>query len=275
MSWTTRTYTLHFRNVGQAASPADFVDDLTHVTDDGDVTVEPGSEDLTVARDGDRISITGEVPAVETFTVTYEVTLRADGERGDDVAANFLLLNDPENPPAPPTDPVCDPADTKRPDCTVTPIGALVATKSVDPASGIHVGEGEILTYTLTFTGTGQAPAVVDHVDHLGDVLDDASWLDEVTVTGDLTVVGPEDDRLHVTGTVGSGETATVTYQVRVFPYADHEGNGRLANFLAPVDDVLVDTCEAGDPLCTSNPMTPPAGPTPPPVRPGPPASGN
>src|SRR5690606_31695969 len=86
---------------------------------------------LVVARDGNRISITGAVPADETYSVTYQVTVRADAERGDDIAANFLLPNDPDNPPAPPTDPVCQPTDGGRPDCTVTPIGRLLTGKAV------------------------------------------------------------------------------------------------------------------------------------------------
>ncbi len=174
---TVLTYTLFFANDGEAAATVDSVDDLTHVLDDADVVVEPSSDVLTVSREGVRISVTGSVDPGETASVSYEVVVRADGERGDDLAANFLMVNDPENPPVVPEVPTCQPADAELPDCTSTPIGRILMSKAVS-ASTDPVGEGTVLTYTLTFENQGEANAVVDHEDVLSDVLDDATLTD-------------------------------------------------------------------------------------------------
>lgn len=120
------TYTLHFENTGKASATVDSVDDLSHVTDDARVSAEPkADEGLAVVRDGNRMAVTGTVAAGKTATVTYEVTVLPDGKRGDDTAVNFLVLNDRENPPVTPTDPVCEAAEGKRPSCTTTPIEVI------------------------------------------------------------------------------------------------------------------------------------------------------
>src|SRR5699024_10822036 len=43
---TVLTYTLFFNNDGESAATVDAIDDLTHVLDDADVTVEPHSDVL-------------------------------------------------------------------------------------------------------------------------------------------------------------------------------------------------------------------------------------
>ncbi len=97
---STITYTLFFDNDGQTAATVDAVDDLRYVTDDADVTIEPtSSSGLTAVRTGDRISVTGSVPVGATSTVTYTVTVRPDGQRGDNVATNFLLPPGEDPPP--------------------------------------------------------------------------------------------------------------------------------------------------------------------------------
>ncbi|WP_166356204.1 DUF6923 family protein, partial [Phytoactinopolyspora limicola] len=88
---TVLTYTLTFENVGQAPGTVDTVDDLTHVLDDGDVTAGPDVSDPALSLEGldaNRFHITGTLDAGQTVTVTYEVTLRPDGERGDNRALN-------------------------------------------------------------------------------------------------------------------------------------------------------------------------------------------
>nr|WP_246301387.1 LPXTG cell wall anchor domain-containing protein [Microbacterium immunditiarum] len=244
---TVLTYTLFFENTGQGTAVVDEVDDLTHVTDDADVTTEPTSADgLNVTRDGNRISITGEVPAGETYTVTYQVTAKADGERGDDIAANFLLNSDEE----PPTDPVCQPEDGERPDCTVTPIGRLLTGKSVS-ADTDPVDVGTVLTYTLTFDNQGQGPIDVDHTDILTDVLDDADLTTPPAASDDaLTVSDVTGGQFTVTGELAPGQTITVTYQVTVKEEADR-GNNTADNFHVPTGENPPEECVEGDPNCT------------------------
>lgn len=248
---TVLTYTLFFENSGEAPAIVDEVDDLTHVTDDADVTTEPTSADgLTVSRTGNRISIGGEVPAGETYTVTYQVTVKPDAERGDDIAANFLLPPDEE----PPTEPVCQPTDQERPDCTVTPVGRLLTSKSVS-ADPTPVDTGSVLTYTLTFDNQGRGPVTVDKTDHLDDVLDDAVLTsDPVSSDPALTVSGVVDGAFSITGELAAGQTVTVTYQVTVKPEADR-GNNTADNFLVPTGEEPPEVCEDDDANCTVTPL--------------------
>ncbi len=84
-----------------------------------------------------------------------------------------------------------------------------------------HLAEsGQDVEYTLTFDNSeGTAPIAADHIDHLRDVLDDAH-LDFDSITSenlDVEFIGDADTpRLHITGTVGAGQTQRVTYSVTV-----------------------------------------------------------
>ena len=171
---STLAYTLHFANTGTAPAPVHKVDDLTQGIDDATVTAQPvaSSGDLqTTAFGGDhRSHITGAVPAGTTVTVAYTLTVKPSGQLGDGVVANFL-----QNPSdAPPTSPACAPADPRQPDCTVSRVGDLQVSMSVEPATGTIVFSGDALRYTLWFENVGGGPVAVDHTDHLAKVLDDA-----------------------------------------------------------------------------------------------------
>lgn len=157
VSGSTITYTLFFDNDGQAAADVEAVDDLTHVLDDATVTTEPTSPDgLTVARSGTQISIAGSVPAGAQYTVTYEVSVLDDADRGDSVAANFLL--GPGETPS--TDPECDPIDPVLPNCTTTPIAVVIDTKPIE-ASKPPASSGLASTGGSAWIGDGIAGAVL------------------------------------------------------------------------------------------------------------------
>ncbi|SEE17369.1 LPXTG cell wall anchor domain-containing protein [Ruania alba] len=249
------TYTLFFANDGEATATVDHIDDLAHVSDDADITSEPTSTDgLLVSRDGNQIAITGDVPAGQTRTATYQVTVKPDGQRGDDIAANFLLVNDPDNPPTPPEEPVCNPTDTEFPDCTSTPIGAVEYTKNVT-ASSDPVAAGTVLTYTITVTNTGQATAPLSREDVLTDVLDDAELTSvPESDTDSVTISDVAEDRFQIGGELAAGETATITYQATV--NADTErGNNTADNFLVTPGDTPPAECEDGATDCTTTPL--------------------
>ncbi|WP_162321429.1 DUF7927 domain-containing protein [Nesterenkonia haasae] len=249
---TVLSYTLFFENSGQGSGEVAYVDDLTHVLDDATVTSEPSAdEELTVARDGQRIFIDGSVPAGETVQVTYEVTISPDGERGDDIAANFLLENPPGDIPPPPEEPVCQPEDGERPDCTVTPIGQLLLSKSVS-ADSDPVEPGTELTYTITLDNQGEGAASVDHEDVLSDVLNSTVVADEpVSDTESVVVSEITDERFTITGELAAGETATVTYVVVVGEEADRSSN-TATNFVVRSGEDPPEECLETDPLCTS-----------------------
>jgi fimbrial isopeptide formation D2 family protein/uncharacterized repeat protein (TIGR01451 family)/LPXTG-motif cell wall-anchored protein len=247
------TYTLTFRNAGQGTAPVDRVDDLTHVLDDATVTTDPavasGSGVTVSSIAGRRFSITGGIAAGQTVTVTYQVTVKANGARGDDSLGNFLL--DPDDTvPSEPTG--CATGDA---DCTVNPVSQLVDSKSVNPADGTTVTPGQELTYTLTFRNTGQGTAVVDRVDDLSGILDDAELVEGPTSSDDALAALRDGNRIEITGDLAAGQTVTVTYRVKVRAAADL-GDSVLGNFLLDPDETVPDECAAADPDCTVNPVS-------------------
>src|SRR5690625_1472386 len=247
---TVLTYTLHFANRGGVVAPVDAVDHLVHVLDDADLTGGPTTSDgLNASVRDDIITITGAVPVGETSTVTYQVTIKPDGERGDNIAANFLLPPDQE----PPTDPVCQPTDGEEPHCTATPVGELLVRKAV-AAQSTPIVSGTALTYTLTFDNQGQGPVAVNYTDHLAEVLDDAELSDGPTSSDAALTVVQGADTLEITGELAAGQTVTVTYEVIIKPVAER-GNNSADNFLVPNGEGPPEECDPGTTLCTVTPL--------------------
>ena len=245
------TYTLTFKNTGAAAGDVDRVDDLSNVLDDATISSAPVSSDsaLTVSDGSDgKITVKGSLAAGQTVTVSYTVTVKPNGQRGDNVLGNFLV--DPGV--TPPT--TCEPG---TPDCTVNPASDLSDKKSVNPASGTAVTQGQELSYTLTFENKGAAAGNVDRVDDLSNVLDDAT-ITSAPVSSDpaLTATDGSNGKISVTGTLQPGQTVTVSYKVTVKPDGQR-GNNVLGNFLVNPGEVPPTTCEPGVETCTSNPVTP------------------
>jgi fimbrial isopeptide formation D2 family protein len=241
------TYTLTFaETAGQAPATVNHTDDLTDVLDDATVTTPPASTGLTVGPiTGTSFAITGSVPAGGTATVTFSVTVNTP-DTGDHRLDNFVVPTG-EDPP-----PECLPAD---PACTTHPVPALVVTKTSSPASTTPVAEGQLLTYTLTFSNAaGQAPATVNHTDDLSDVLDDATvTAPPISSDPSLTVSAITGDAFTITGTVAAGATVTVTFSVSVD--TPDTGNHVLVNFVVPTGEDPPPECLPTDPTCTTNPV--------------------
>ncbi|MER8026865.1 DUF11 domain-containing protein, partial [Glutamicibacter protophormiae] len=249
-------YTLFFENTGQAEATVDAVDLLNHVLDDADVTVEPVSNigTLSATRNNEVVSVQGTLAPGETAEVTYTVTVKADGERGDDVSANFLFPNDPENPPVVPEAPTCEPTNADRPECTTTPIGAIEYSKTVE-SSDNPIRAGTILTYVVEIRSTGMAAMPVSREDVLTDVLDDATLASQPSSDVDtVTVSEVEEDRFSIGGSLPGGATATITYTVTVNEQNDR-GNNSANNFLVPPGQTPPESCEDGSTDCTVTPL--------------------
>ncbi|WP_167133150.1 DUF7507 domain-containing protein [Paramicrobacterium chengjingii] len=246
------TYTLHFRNTGGVPVNVASDDVLTQVLDDAQLTSDPTASDsdaLTVSDIVDnRFTVTGTLAVGQEETVTYTVLINPDGERGDDRLGNFLVPEGEE----PPTECVAD--EGELPNCTVNHVSDVTVTKSADPAPGSELHSDDTVTYTLTFsnasTNTDAAPEEIAYTDHMDDVLDDATLTDGPTSSDSALTARSLGSTIEITGALGSGEVATVTYSVDVKAYGD-QGNHHLGNVVAITgeDPVCVDASD----LCTSH----------------------
>ncbi|MFT4189343.1 MAG: hypothetical protein QM621_12265 [Aeromicrobium sp.] len=243
------TYTLTFANNGQADAAVDYTDTTTGLSDDATVSsAEASDESLTVTDTGDGFQITGAVAPGTVVTVTYTATVLPFDEQGDHVLANFLLPTGEE----PPTGVGLDACVPGSEDCTVHFMPRLVVSKSTDPASGVSVQSGDVLSYTLSFENAGTGVAQVDHVDDLSGVLDDASLTDGPSTASEVLYPVLEGSVLGVTGSVPAGTTETVAYAVTVNPDGFH-GDNVLANFLVAAGEEPPAECVEGDTSCTGH----------------------
>lgn len=172
--------------------------------------------------------------------------------------------------------------------CTITndPLHPnLAISKSADPVSGTAVQAGQKVTYTVTFENTGRGEARVKHVDHLADVLDDATfdakslrYGDGAGTSGRPTPMSPgitgeftaADGKLAITGTVPAGAKRTISYTVTVLPDSensrarqaqveDGEPHGyTMRNFVTTAGKTPPTECapKPGEPVtCTEHPI--------------------
>ena len=111
----------------------------------------------------------------------------------------------------------------------------LELEKSADPVSGTTLSQNQFVTYKLTFGNSGgTTKAIINHVDHLKDLLDDADFVANSVRIGDGTeTVYPvasistpgiavaetltgDSPNLTITGDVPRNATRTVWFQVQV-----------------------------------------------------------
>jgi hypothetical protein len=252
------TYTLKFENRGAAGTSAavDYTDALAGVLDDATLQSGPAasSTDLTVdpLTSDQHFRVHGSVPAGKSYTVTYTVQVKPDGQRGDNVLENFLFSTGG----TPPT--TCQPGDKL---CTRNPVPQLEQWKSVEPASGSPVVPGDVLSYTLHFANTGAGPANVNAMDDISQAVDDASVVSQPVSSNSALSATQFDahNRAYITGTLDPGQTATVTYELKVHP-ANKLGDKVIANFLMrpgspPPGGPGCTPVNTDRPDCTHNPV--------------------
>jgi fimbrial isopeptide formation D2 family protein/uncharacterized repeat protein (TIGR01451 family) len=222
-------YTVTGTNTGDTPlEPVEITDDLSGVLANaaynGDVSADLG--DAAVA--GSTLTWNGTLAPGAAVVITYSVTVApdADGELIDNSVsgeATPLIPEDPSDPDSPTTPgvPVVPPTVT-----TEHPVNepGFSFAKTVDPASGTAVDPGQVLTYTLTGTNTGEtALDPVDIVDDLSGVLEHSSYNGDAvaTINGEPAaapvVAG---DELTWTGSLEVGQAVTVRYTVTVGPDA-------------------------------------------------------
>ncbi|MFD6518176.1 isopeptide-forming domain-containing fimbrial protein, partial [Rhodococcus sp. NPDC060176] len=251
-------YTLTFSNTGSGAGEVAYFDDLRQVVDKGALSGLAADAPLVATMVGsDGFSVTGTLAAGESKSVTYSVKVNADVVGGVFVN-NFVVPGT-----TPPVDPpeVCDPATQL---CTTHPVVSpkIAVVKSSDPASGTNVVAGQDIKYTLTFSNTGSGAGEVAYFDDLRGLLDDADLVaGSLSAQDPLTAAMVGSDGFSVTGTLGAGETKTVTYTAKVKADADRVAAGAdntVLNFVVPGTTPPVDPPEVCDPatqLCTTHPV--------------------
>ncbi|CAN5433463.1 hypothetical protein BH10ACT7_BH10ACT7_08110 [soil metagenome] len=124
---------------------------------------------------------------------------------------------------------------------TIAP-GDLDIEKIADTATA---NEGDAVEYTITVTNAGaSAASAVSISDDLADVLDDAVYVSGSADIGSLVNTAGV---LTWTGDLAAGQTATITYSVRVTstPAGDRE-----------LDNVVIDTSRVGVPTSNCGPTS-------------------
>ncbi|BDZ42144.1 hypothetical protein GCM10025865_14430 [Paraoerskovia sediminicola] len=291
----TVTYTVTATNLSEVpyteAFPALVVDDLTGVLDDatldeGSITVDPESGELDYTEP--QITWTGPIPGGESVEISYTVTVD-DPITGDGVLANVAFQQPvpPEcpdgeicPPPPPPPPPTCPPdgidPDTGLPCAgTTTPVKGLDIVKSSDAdPDGTEVAEGDVVEYSVEVTNTGTYaytdadPAVI--TDDLSDVLDDASYNDDATVTPDQGAVSVDGSTLTWSGPLDPGDTVTITYSVTIGEAGSGDGTVRNVVTGPPESTCVPDSADETE-GCTTTAVVPPPAPAPPTTAPTPP----
>ncbi|WP_430591968.1 DUF7507 domain-containing protein [Humidisolicoccus flavus] len=128
--------------------------------------------------------------------------------------------------------------------CTITNTAlerSLDLTKTSTPASGETVNVGDVITYSVTATNSGEVAMNVDVTDDLSDVLpyatlNDSGFIASITAAnGDSTtatapVFNEPTNMLTWGGNLGVGEAVTVTYSVTVESIAEGATLNNVAN---------------------------------------------
>ncbi|WCT02647.1 isopeptide-forming domain-containing fimbrial protein [Rhodococcus qingshengii] len=259
----TITYTVTGANTGNTTlDPVVLTDDLSKVLDNA--TLVDGSLKATVdgvdgaapTLSGTTLTWTGALEAGKSVVLTYQVKIN------DGVVGGVLINNKVTGTAKPPTGPeITPPPVTTEHPVDGTP--AIEVLKSSVPSTTNRVVGGQEITYTLTFKNVGTADGEISFYDDLTDVLDDAVMTKDPATTSTLVVSGVVDNVFTVTGKLAKGETATVTYTVKVNPEIGTLSGpgftpGVLNNYLVVGGENPPVDCVPGDALCTEHPIDPP-----------------
>lgn len=115
--------------------------------------------------------------------------------------------------------------------------------KTTDPADGETVRPGQVIDYTITVTQQGPVPADAVLDDDLTDVLDDATFNDDLVA--DTGTVSRSGNQIHWEGVLPVGGVARITYSVTVNEGAAvDDGDTRLHNTVTSPGCVTAADCD-------------------------------
>ncbi|NEE03275.1 DUF7927 domain-containing protein [Phytoactinopolyspora halotolerans] len=197
-------YTVTVRHIGKAPVEAEFEDDMTQVLDDATYNDDVEATSGEASFDEPVLSWSGPLDVDEEATVTYSVTVNAEGDR---FLKNVVMTPNPEQ---------CVPAEGQDEACTTEHInGAYTFSKTSDPEPGALVEAGEVVTYSVLIEHVGTAPVEGASIeDDLSDVLDDAEWNDDAKASsGEVSFEGTT---LTWNGDLEVDQVVELTYSVTV-----------------------------------------------------------
>jgi uncharacterized repeat protein (TIGR01451 family) len=233
-------YTVTVTNSGQTPyTGATVTDSLAGIAGDasydGDAAATAGSVSFT----SPVLTWTGDLAVGASAVITYTITVD-DPDTGDKVIVNSVSSVNAGS--------TCPPGSTAT-DCRVTVV-VLTPALGITQAPGTSTAvPGQVVTYTVTVTDTGQTPYTgATFTDPLPGVLDDATYNNDATTTmGTITFTSPD---LTWTGNLTVGGTATITYSITVA--SPDTGNHVLASTLTST--TTGNNCPTGstDPGCTA-----------------------
>ncbi|QXV56260.1 DUF11 domain-containing protein [Amycolatopsis sp. TNS106] len=240
------TYTVTVTNTGKVdlvgEDAARVTDDLSEVLDDADYADDAAAAPVagTFAFTAPNLVWAGDLPVGASTTLKYSVKVK-NPVTGDHELRNTVSTNTPGTCPPQSDDPACS---------TVTPVPGISLEKKADKATA---NPGDVVKYTVTVRNTGKTKLTgATFTDDLTEVLDDAVFQKDGTATiGSVTY---EEPKLTWTGDLEIGQTATVTYSVKV---TKTDGDGKLTNVITT--DTPGGNCPPGskDPKCgTTTPLS-------------------
>ncbi|WP_157892252.1 MULTISPECIES: DUF7927 domain-containing protein [Frankia] len=229
-------YTVTVANAGLTPYlGAAFTDDLTDVLTDATYNADAVASAGIVSYTAPVLSWTGDVPASGSVTITYSVGVTGPGTGDDILVDSVASASVGSNCQAASTDPRCT--------ATVT-VSELTFAESANVTS---TTPGGIVTFTTTFTNTGQTPYTGITASLVGDdVVDDSSPYGGQSASSGTMVVGATG--LQWTGNIPVGGTVTIIGSVQVND--PDTGNRVLKGSI--VSDAPGSNCPTGgtDPAC-------------------------
>ncbi|MFG1867237.1 DUF7927 domain-containing protein [Micromonospora arborensis] len=200
----TVNYTISVTNTATVAlSGVTITDPLGGVLDDAVYNADATATSGTVSFVSPTLSWTGNLSAGAAVTISYSVTV-ASPPTGD------LILTNTVTSPTLGTNCSTGSLDAR---CTATvPVSALTIVKTANRTTATP---GDVVSYTIAVTNTGQAPyPAATFTDAMGAALDDAVYNnDAAATTGSVSFSSPN---LTWTGILAVGASATITYTMTV-----------------------------------------------------------